>query len=102
MLTEREIEVVAGVALGLSNREIAEGLFISERTVGSHLGRIAKTLGMGDRAGIASLGFKHGWLAWDGDNLVVNVPKRRKARKKTLSNEEWWAKTLTRLFPESA
>jgi DNA-binding NarL/FixJ family response regulator len=40
VLTEREREVLAAVAEGLTNREIGMRLFISERTVGVHVGHI--------------------------------------------------------------
>jgi DNA-binding NarL/FixJ family response regulator len=39
-LTGREREVLAAVAEGLTNREIGQRLYISERTVGVHVGHI--------------------------------------------------------------
>jgi DNA-binding CsgD family transcriptional regulator len=39
----------------MSNREIAEKLALSPLTVKSHLGRIARKLGVGDRAHIVAL-----------------------------------------------
>jgi len=48
-LSEREAQVARAVALGKSNKEVAEQLFISERTVKAHLGTIFDKLGVRDR-----------------------------------------------------
>lgn len=52
-LTEREREVATLIARGLSNREIAESLSISQRTAGAHVGNILAKLGFNSRAQIA-------------------------------------------------
>jgi DNA-binding CsgD family transcriptional regulator len=53
-LSPREGEVARLVAEGLTNREIATRLFISERTVESHLERIRRKLGFHHRSEIAA------------------------------------------------
>ena len=54
VLRERETDVARLVAEGLSNKEIGARLFISERTVESHVRNIMNKLGVGSRAQIAS------------------------------------------------
>ncbi|MDY0815759.1 response regulator transcription factor [Kitasatospora purpeofusca] len=54
-LTERETEILAQLAHGLGNREIARALFISEATVKTHLGRIYDKLGVDTRAGAVAV-----------------------------------------------
>ena len=53
-LTPRELEVAALVAEGLTNKEIAARLFLSERTAEGHVEHIRDKLGFGTRAQIAS------------------------------------------------
>ena len=53
-LTEREIEVARLVALGLTNRDIADRLVISERTAEGHVQRILDKLGFRSRSQIAA------------------------------------------------
>lgn len=48
-LTERETQVARAVAEGQSNREVADQLHISERTVKAHLGSVFEKLGVRDR-----------------------------------------------------
>ncbi len=53
-LTPREREVALLVAQGLTNREIASELSISERTVATHVGRCLRKLGLGSRSRLAA------------------------------------------------
>ena len=53
-LSRREREVAALVAQGLTNREIARRLFISERTVDGHLEHVREKLGVNTRAQVAA------------------------------------------------
>ncbi|MBK7906595.1 MAG: helix-turn-helix transcriptional regulator [Gemmatimonadetes bacterium] len=48
-LTPRELEILAFIAAGLSNREIAERAFVSENTVKTHVSRVFEKLGAGRR-----------------------------------------------------
>jgi DNA-binding NarL/FixJ family response regulator len=48
-LTEREVEVLRLIALGATNREIAEQLVLSEGTVKNHISNILSRLGLRDR-----------------------------------------------------
>jgi two-component system, NarL family, response regulator DevR len=58
-LTPRQREVVALIAEGRTNREIAERLYLSEGTVRNHVTRVLETLGVPDRAKLAVLLVRH-------------------------------------------
>jgi DNA-binding NarL/FixJ family response regulator len=62
LLSQRELEVLALVAAGNTNREAAAGLFISEATVKSHLLNIYGKLGVSDRAAAVAEAFHRGLL----------------------------------------
>jgi HD-GYP domain-containing protein (c-di-GMP phosphodiesterase class II) len=62
-LSEREIEVLRLVAQGLSNREIAEQLYISRRTAEHHVQHIYAKIGVSSRASAALFAMEHGLLA---------------------------------------
>jgi non-specific serine/threonine protein kinase len=53
-LTRREEEVAAMVAQGMSNRQIAQELFLSEHTVKRHISKILRKLGLASRAEVAA------------------------------------------------
>ena len=59
-LTARETEVVQLVSAGLSNRNIAAELFISEKTVARHLSNIFTKLGLTSRAAVTAYAYQHG------------------------------------------
>jgi ATP/maltotriose-dependent transcriptional regulator MalT len=59
VLTTREIEVLALVATGKTNRAIANNLFISEKTVARHLSNIFVKLDLSSRAAATAYAYKH-------------------------------------------
>lgn len=62
VLSEREVEVLQAVAEGKSNREIADALTISEKTVKAHLRSIFRKLEVGDRAQAVAYAMRRGWV----------------------------------------
>lgn len=77
-LSRRELEIAALVAEGLTNRAIAARMFISERTVDSHLEHIREKLGVGSRAQVAT------WFVSQSQPVVApaaaaRVPLARRA-----------------------
>ncbi|HEX6064309.1 MAG TPA: LuxR C-terminal-related transcriptional regulator, partial [Longimicrobiales bacterium] len=58
-LTARELQVLRLIAQGLTNKAIAEKLFISEKTVARHVANIFMKLGIANRAAAAAYAFQH-------------------------------------------
>jgi ATP/maltotriose-dependent transcriptional regulator MalT len=59
-LTPREVEVLQLVATGATNREVADTLVISEKTVARHLSNIYVKLGVGSRAAATAWAYENG------------------------------------------
>ena len=65
LLTTREIEVLQLIAEGMINKEIAQNLFISEKTVKNHVSNIFKKLKVSDRTQAAIYAYKHNYKSLD-------------------------------------
>jgi DNA-binding NarL/FixJ family response regulator len=59
VLTGREVELLALVATGKTNREIAAALVISEHTVARHVQNILAKLGVSSRTAASAFAFEH-------------------------------------------
>jgi two-component system, NarL family, response regulator LiaR len=66
-LTEREMDVLKLAAKGLSNREIADELIVSPRTVQSHMANIFGKLQVGSRTEAVMVGLRQGWIKLEGE-----------------------------------
>lgn len=62
-LTERELQVLAAIARGGTNREVARQLLVSEATVKTHLLHLYPKLGVRDRAAAVRVAFERGLLS---------------------------------------
>jgi DNA-binding NarL/FixJ family response regulator len=62
-LTSRELEVLHLVAAGATDREIAEALFVSVRTINSHIGNIISKFGVSNRRAAAAFACERGWIS---------------------------------------
>jgi len=58
-LTERELQVLLALVRGGTNRQIAEGLGISAKTVGHHVEHVYKKAGVRSRAAATLWAFEH-------------------------------------------
>jgi DNA-binding NarL/FixJ family response regulator len=59
-LTPREMDVLEYLAIGMSNRDIAGALFVTEYTIKKHVGQILEKLELADRTQAALYAYSHG------------------------------------------
>lgn len=72
-LTDRELTILSRVADGNANKEIAELLFISERTVKNHMTNILAKLGAHDRAHAVRFGIQNSWISLDRPEPILGL-----------------------------
>jgi trimeric autotransporter adhesin len=99
-LSRRELEVARLAAEGLTNRDIAARLFISERTVDGHMEHVREKLGVNSRAQIAT------WVARQGEltPAVADsvVPSRPALRWRGISRRWLWTAAVLVVVVEAA
>lgn len=61
-LTRRELQVLEQVAVGLSDREIANRLGVREQTVKNHVSRLLRKLSLSDRTRAVLVALRSGWI----------------------------------------
>ena len=74
-LSTRELAVLDCVAQGLSNKEIADELFVSEQTVKNHMTSVLRKLNAPDRVGAILHAVRQGWM-----EVAPPVPGQAAAR----------------------
>lgn len=72
-LTGREMEILKLAAQGLRNKEIAQRLQVSRRTVEGHLAHVFNKLCVNSRTEAILFGAAHGWFALEQGDLAVSV-----------------------------
>lgn len=72
-LTDRELTILSLVADGNANKEIADLLYISERTVKNHMTNILAKLGAHDRAHAVRFGIVNSWISLEQPEPVLSM-----------------------------
>jgi DNA-binding CsgD family transcriptional regulator len=72
-LTDRELEVLAMIAEGKSNKETAAALQISDQTVKNHISHIFAKLNVNDRTSAVLIAVNRGWIKGPAQHSKVNT-----------------------------
>ncbi|CAN5682832.1 response regulator transcription factor [soil metagenome] len=76
-LSSREMEVLDCVIQGLSNKQIAKELFVTEQTVKNHMTSVFRKLQVHDRVQALLYAVRHGWVSFERSPQKVRVPGTR-------------------------
>lgn len=76
-LTDREKEVLELVATGITNREVAQKLFISVNTVKVHLRNVYTKLGADSRTEATMIAVREGWVGIGGEGATSEGPSAK-------------------------
>lgn len=76
MLNKRELEILKLASAGMSNKDIARKLDITEHTVGSHLVNIFRKLGVESRTQAALRAMQLGWVDIDTIGEQLSHPSK--------------------------
>jgi len=72
-LTPREAQILSHIAEGMSNRQMAELLQISERTIKNHVSAVLRKLNANDRAHAVALAMRRGWISLDEEVVTAST-----------------------------
>ena len=72
-LTPREAQILSHIAEGMSNRQMAELLQISERTIKNHVSAVLRKLNANDRAHAVALAMRRGWISLDEEAVTAST-----------------------------
>ena len=72
-LSPREVEILDNIARGMTNKQVAYALSISEQTVKNHFTSVLRKLEAEDRVGAILHAVKHGWVEIGPPNARTDV-----------------------------
>ncbi len=95
-LTARELEVLRWIARGLTNREIAERLFLSVRTIESHRARIQRKLGRSRRSDLVDYALERGLVEAADLDRALRLSRAAGRRRPRCPGRRRWSASARR------
>ena len=73
-LSPREVEILDNIAQGMTNKQVAYALSISEQTVKNHMSSILRKLSVNDRTQAVVYAMRQGWIRMPEDSITIATP----------------------------